>query len=467
MLAASPVRLVAANIQTNDVELSGSALRAPAQLSPIVFHFDRGAVTLAPVTATFSDPGNLLRIDASSKSAGRDSAGYHVAGSVQQVRDLVTAASLLGWHISRGWDVAGPARIDLHWPAEGWPWKSEPSGTIDFGGDFAGELSATSPNVDAGRDATLLAPFINQPVRAIKAHVDVRPDYRRITLASADAFGARWTGTLERRDTTPGWEFALSADHVATADVDRWLNPRWRQSLLVRVLPFLGTSAPSASPEDLYAQGRIVIDQLTVAPLVARHVQGELKLNGREIDFTNATAQIASGSLSGTLKAALAAVPSYQLNMNFANVDLGDLSAVAPSIANQFDGPATGEITLASRGASRSDLAAALSCDGTLRAAPLQLKNLNLDQTLRQTELRATPESFHEATATFTCSDSTVDISRLTLTSPTERIDATGSVDFSRQLDLTLKSNAIPGAAFQLTGPLASLSIKKIATPKP
>ena len=44
-----------------------------------------------------------------SKSASREIPGYHVSGAVDQVRDLVAAASALGWPISRGWDVAGPA----------------------------------------------------------------------------------------------------------------------------------------------------------------------------------------------------------------------------------------------------------------------------------------------------------------------------------------------------------------------
>jgi hypothetical protein len=463
-LSAGPARLVAANVRSDGAELSGSALRVPAHISPVEFRLDPSTVSLAPVTVSFGSPANSLHIDASSKSNAHDAGGFHVAGSVEQVRDLVTAASSLGWHISRGWDVAGPARADLRWPSMAWPWRSQPTGTIDFGVEAAPPASASSD--DAQRDATLLAPFLNEPVRGIKAHVDVKPDYRRITLSSADAFGTRWTGTLERHDAVPGWQFALSADHLVTADVDRWLNPRWRQSLLARVLPFLGGAAPSVTPEDLRAEGRITIDQLTVAPVVTRHVQGDLKLNGRDIDFTNATAQLASGNLAGTLNATLAAVPSYRLKMNFSGVDLGDLSAVAPSLANQFDGAATGEITLESRGASRSDLAAALSCDGTARVTPLQLKNLNLDQTFRQAELRAAPENFHEATAAFTCTDSTIDFSRLTLSNPAERLDATGSVDFSRQLDMTFKSTATPGAEFQLTGPLASPSVKKVAEPR-
>jgi hypothetical protein len=468
-LAATPARLVAADVHTNGAELSGSALRAPAELSPIDFHYDHGAVTLAPVTATFSDPANALRIDAaSSKIAGRESGGYHVAGSVAQVRDLVTAASLLGWHISRGWDVAGPARIDLRWPAADWPWKSQPAGTIDFGGEAGPAIVSAPANSGADRDATLLAPFINEPVRAIKAHVDVRPDYRRVTLASADAFGARWTGTLERHEAVPGWQFALSADHLSTAEVDRWLNPRWRQSLLVRVLPFLGTTAPSATPEDLYADGRLVIDQLTVAPFVAHHVQGNLKLKGREVEFADASAQIASGTVNGRALASLAAVPNYGVKMNFSGEDLSDLTADMPSLAGQFDGSASGEMTIISKGGTRADLVSSLGIIGSARIANGQLRRVNLEQSLRQGEIRAGSETFRDAILEFDLGDGVIDFNRLMLSTLAGRLEGTGTIDVARGMNLTFVDTAPPDTgSYLLTGSLASPQMKKIAAAKP
>ena len=309
--ATGPAELLAADVRLDGAELSGSALRTPARLTPLQFHFDRGAVSVTPATLFFGAAASALHIDAGSKSAEREIPGYYVSGSVDQVRDLIAAAADLGWPISRGWDVAGPVRVDLRWPASPWPWQSKPVGTIDLGAETIAPIAVAADVDDAQiHDATLLAPFLNEPVRGIKAHLEFRPEDRRVTLASAEAFGARWAGTLERHDAEAGWQFALSADHLSTADVDRWLNPRWRQSLLVRVLPFLGSGAPSATPEDLYASGRLVVDQLTVAPLVARHVQGDLKLNGRAIEFSSAAAQIASGNLSGTLNATFAAVPS-------------------------------------------------------------------------------------------------------------------------------------------------------------
>jgi hypothetical protein len=465
-IESGPARLVAADVRLGGAELSGSALRAPARLTPLEFHFDRGAVSLTPATISFGGAANALHIEAGSKSAAREMYGYHASGSVEQLRDLVAAASALGWPISRGWDVAGPVRVDLRWPASLRPWQSQPTGTVDLGSETPAPASANSRADDALNEVTLLAPFLNEPVRGIKAHLEFRPEDRRVTLASADAFGARWTGTLERHDAEPGWQFALSADHLSTAEVDRWLNPRWRQSLLVRVLPFLGSGAPSATPEDLHASGRLVVDQLTVAPLVARHVQGDLKLNGRAIEFSNAAAQLASGSLSGTLNATVAAVPEYRVAINFSGVEIGGLTAFAPSLANQFDGSATGEITLGSRGATRSDLISALACDGNARIASLQLKNFNLDQSFRAAELRPGPETFHDAAVVFACSSDSLSFRRLTLANPTGRLDAKGSVDFSRDLDLTFKSSASPDTTFEFSGPLSAPTVKKITAPR-
>lgn len=473
-LATGPARVTAADIQLESgADLSGSTLRVPAHLSPTRIRYARDDIEIDPTTVSFGGSGaaavNALTLDASSKSALREVPSYHLGGSVTQVRDLIATAAALGWPISRGWDVEGPARFDLRWPASAAPWRAQPVGTIEWGSESApvAPEDAVPTDPTSVREATLLAPFLNEPVRGIKAHVDLKPGSRRITLWSADAFGARWTGTLENHEPGSGWQFGLSADHLATAEVDRWLNPRWRQSFLDRMLPFLGSGAPPATPEDVRAAGRLTIDQFTVAPLLARHVQGDLKINGRSIEFSNASAQLASGNVSGSLRATLAAAPAYHVTMNFSGVDLSDLSAFAPSLANQFDGSASGEITLASHGATRSDLIAALACEGTARIASPQLKGFNLDQTFRQGELRAGPETFRDASAEFTCSDSAIDFRRLTLSTAAERLDVTGSVDFSRAIDLTFSNPATPDTSYQLSGSLASPSVKKIVTPKP
>ncbi len=175
------------------------------------------------------------------------------------------AAAALGWNLSRGWDLTGPFACDLLWQEPPYPWTvagaSQPVGWVEFGGPSA------SPVTGSGGDS-LRAPFLNRSVDQIKARAEWKPGSRHIALASAQAFGARWSGTFDRRDPSGEWQFALSADHLAAADLDRWLNPAWRESFLDRMLPFLNSRAQStAAPENLRASGRLRLDQFELAPL--------------------------------------------------------------------------------------------------------------------------------------------------------------------------------------------------------
>jgi hypothetical protein len=463
--AANPPRLAAASIRTTPVVLNSAALHAPVRLSATTIQFDKDSFSFDPATLIFNERStNFLRVDAS-RSTPREAASFHLTGSTT-MGDLVKTASLLGWPISRGWEVGGVVRLDLRWPLNtATPWKSNPEGTLDWG-----EFGTPPPGSDVmdtaiSNDATLLAPFLNEPVRGIRAHVELRQGARRISLASASAFDARWTGTLERHENAAeGWQFALAADKLSTSAVDRWLSPRWRQSFLDRVFGSSSSTAV-ATPEALHASGRLTIDQLTVAPLVARHVQGDLTVNGRSFEFKDASAQLASGNINGTARASLSASPEYHVKMNFTGVDLSALTAAMPSLAGQFDGSASGEITLASHGGTRSDLVSALACDGSAHISNAQLKQINLESSLREGELHTGPETFRDASADFSCSDGAIDVRHLIFTGANGRIEGDGSIDFSRALDFTFTNSAAPTASYQLTGTLASPSLAKASKP--
>ena len=78
--------------------------------------------------------------------------------------------------------------------------------------------------------------------------------------------------------------------------------------------------------------------------------------------------------------------------------------------------------------------------------------------------MRPGPETFHDTAAVFACAGDSLTFRRLTLVNPGDRLDAKGSVDFSRQLDLTFKSSGASGATYELSGPLSAPSVKKITT---
>lgn len=476
----SPLRLTAATARIEGATLSSPRLRVPAHVSPLEFQYDQGAVTLAPAKLRFGDgpnDENSLAIDASTKSSAHEFPSYHLAGSIDQVRDVVAAASALGWNISRGWDFAGAAKCDLRWQTAEWPWMAQPSGTIDWGADGGAARDAhgavaagATPNAEPSeREGTLLTPFLNEPVTKIRVHLDWRPATRRIALASADAFGGHWNGTLDAREGAVGWKFALSADHLATTDVDRWLNPRWRQSLLDRMLPFLNSNSASvAEAENIRAAGHISIEQLTVAPVVAHRVQGDLRIEGRKLELTSASAELAGGSVNGSFQAQFEAVPEYRVKLNFGQVDVAALASASPQLAGQFSGVASGELALSAKGANRSDLSAAVECQGSAHVGAPILEKIDLDHSFRAGEFRDGASSFHDAVAEFDCIDGKIDFRKLEFTSPGARVEVSGSVDFSRGVDLRFALPAAPGVAYEFSGQLARPDLKKIAVaPKP
>jgi hypothetical protein len=474
--SAWPLHLTSAAGAIANANLSGPALRVPAHLSQAQFRYEHELFSLLPATVSYGVADGSFHVEAVASPGQREFPVYRLSGNLAQVRDLVATAGELGWNISRGWDVAGPVRCDLHWQGARFPWQTQPIGSIEWGGEPGG--------------GSLLTPFLNQPVRQIKARAELKPGVRHIALASADAFGARWTGTFDRYDDrhddrhadagAAAWQFALSTEALSVADLDRWLNPRWRQSFLDRMLPFLNSSSPAnAVPENLRAEGRINVEGLALAPLVLHHLESDVKIGGRHIEVSRATAQFFGGALAGSLDAQLTATPAYRLNLDYSRVDIAALTAAFPTLADLFAGSASGEFTLDSRGATRADLVASLECRGTAHITDARLQNISLLESMRETERRPGMSSFPVASAVFTCGDGKIVVQRLRFTGAAQDVAASGSVDFSRNINLQLRTVPLAGGTstphpaanaaqpFNLTGPVRSPDIRVVSPPAP
>src|SRR5580658_3571641 len=460
--SAWPLRLTSAAGALANVSLSGTALRIPAHLSQAQFRYDHEMFTLLPATVSYGASDGAFHVETIASPGQREFPVYLLSGNLAQVRDLVATAGALGWNISRGWDLGGPVRCDLRWQGARFPWQTQPVGTIEWGGEPTG--------------ASLLTPFLNQPVKQIRARAELKPGLRHIALSSAEAFGARWTGTFDRRDDrhddVAAWQFALSADALSLADLDRWLNPRWRQSFLDRMLPFLNSSSPAnAVPENLRAEGRINIEQFSLAPVALRHLQGDVRIGGRHLEVSSAKAEFFGGALQGSLDAQLTAAPAYRLNLDYSGVDLAALTAAFPTLADLFSGSASGEFALDSGGGTRADLVSSLECRGNARITDAKLENINLLESMLAAETRPGGSSFPSASAAFACGNGKIIFQRLRFTVTSQDIAASGSVDFSRSLHLQLRvlpaggaiGTARPAAQlFELTGPLSAPTIEPV-----
>jgi hypothetical protein len=456
--SAWPPRLTSAVGAIAGADLASARLRVPAHLSQALFRYDHEIFSLLPATISYGSSDGAIHVEAIAGAGQREFPVYRLSGNLTQVRDLVATAGALGWNISRGWDLAGPVRCDLRWQGARFPWETQPVGSIEWGGEPAG--------------ASLLTPFLNQPVKQIRARAEFKPGLRHIALASADAFGARWSGTFDRHDLATGWQFALSTDALSAADLDRWLNPRWRQSFLNRMLPFLNSSSPAnAVPENLRAEGRINIAEFALAPVALHHLQSDVKIGGRHIEVSSARAEFFGGALEGSLDAQLTAAPAYRLNLDYSRVDLAALTAAFPTLADSFSGSASGEFALDSGGGTRADLVSSLECRGNARITDAKLRNINLLESTLVAESRPGGSSFPSASAVFACGNGKIIFQRLRFTGAAQDIAASGSVDFSRNLHLQLRVLPAAGAIgtarpaaqlFELTGPISAPTIQPV-----
>jgi hypothetical protein len=492
-LAGWPLRIDSGTLSIGEADLTGKTLPVPVHLNSASLLCDSNGASLPPATVSFGAAGGALHIETAgpiplareavpqlhrSSSSAQIAPALRVSGVLSDARNLIAAARLLGWDVSRGWDLAGPVRGDLKWQGSPRPWTAVPIGSLDFGVPVSSVVTV-EPNARSGADS-LRVPFVNLPIEQIRAHVDLKSNARHVALSSSEAFGAHWSGSFDRHEPVGeqknSWQFALTADRLSAADLDRWLNPRWRESFLDRVLPFLNSRPPAAAqPENLVGGGKISVDQFTLAPLVLRRIQADTSIDGRRLAFSNIHAQLAKGDVTGSLFADLQATPSYHLNLDYSGVDLYSLTAAAPFLADRFAGSAMGNISIVAKGSARADLISSLQCRGAARIAGAELMNIDLRASFSDGVFRPGHSAFRDASSDFTCAAGKIVFERLRLSGPAEGFTGQGTADFSRNLDFSfvvLSDSVAPRSArvsdspsYRVTGDLSEPEITRVKRP--
>ena len=463
-LSGWPIRMDSFSFATSGVALSGGGLPQPVHLGELQLRYDQDALEILPATITFAggpESGGSFRVEMAARAKGGIPTGLHVSGAAANTGAIIAAASALGWNVSRGWQLTGPFHCDLRWPGLAWPWKAQPLGAMSIGGP-------------GDEEALLHAPFLNLPVTGVQARVDWKPEGPHVTLQSADAFGANWSGTLDRDPAVPGWQFSLSADRLDAADLDRWLNPRWRESFLDRMLPFLNTQLPVAVPETLRATGHISVGQLSAVPFNFRDLEGALTLSGRHLALDNATATLAGGAVTGSFETQLASTPEYAARARFSGLSIGAFSGSADAASSPVSGAASGTVQLAMRGSSRSDLAQSLDCKGSLNIRNATWRGVAWVDSLRAAKNVPGSSAFGDIASEFACTGAALSLKDIVFSSGRTEINGSGSVDFARSLALDLHvANAsstdpggealAPSATVHVSGTLAAPTFGRAA----
>ena len=460
-LSGWPPRLQQADASSTGAVVRTQALPGPLRIGPLQASLKRGVLVFGPTAVILPGanlreaarnapqpaPAGTLRIDG---ALGPQSPGdaprdwryrLAVSGDTQRTQDLIALAGAFGRPTNPEWSVEGPVTLKLDWTGALHHGTSAASGTIQF------------------RGLQLSSVALNEPLLIDQASVALKAGDRVVRLAAVQALGAHWTGSLHRRAADGAWDFDLSADHLDSAQLDRWLRPGSQPGLLGRILPFT-VSRSSAPVRDavfarLAARGRLRVGELLLAPLRIGKLDADAQIDGRKIVLRRAQADLYGGRLSGELNALLAAEPFYSFKGRVDRVDLALLANASTPLAGRFGGVAAGELAFDARGIGREPLAASLEGAGALRVRNAVVRGLDLGsgRSLDRARTRASHSEpaaetrYGTAAAAFHVVGGRVRMDRVLLSGRDEQLAIDGTVSFARQLDLRVRPaphNAAP-----------------------
>lgn len=416
-LAGWPPRIERGEIASAGAEADGGSTPVEIRMEKASATFLPNSVILQPVVFSAGAGSGAFRLQASLSRNPRWHSLWKLDGSTPDIRSLFAAADALGFNLPPGWTLNGPADCKLQWPGSIWPMLGEPYGTLTLDG------------------LKIRAPFLNRDITQVKASVELSPQGDTVQLTSANAFDADWRGSFQRSAPSSEWVFALSANQLNAAEMDRWLNPQRRENLLDRILPFLASQPPpQPMPAWLRARGTLSIGQFALSSFQFHQLRARASVEGRRLRLTDAQAGFYSGVLSGAMSLNLTQQPSYDIVAQFRDVNLGLVAAHTFSLSNLFSGAASGDLHLAAEGLGRDALLRSLSCRGSAQVRGASYSGMDLLESLQAASKRPGITTFPRAVAEFSCAKGRVTFSRLQLQSQRGDFEAAGFVDFARHM---------------------------------
>lgn len=467
VFAGWPLRFTSGVLAGSGAELRQPGITGAARLGVFSIVTQRGSLVLLPahLSLTGAAPPRELpfRLEGKLQPQAGGAFELSLAGETAHAQQFLGFAAALGWTPFTGWTLDGAANLRVRWQGQAVPFDAETRGQVDV------------------RNLRAAAPFLSQPVQLTNGRLDFTPGGLRFELRSAEAFGARWSGTVERTDRSAPWEFALTANRLEVSEVARWLRSGARGTLLERIAPIGGPSTPPASP--LHARGRIEIGQLWLRPLELSRVRARVELNREpfwHLRLMDAHAEFLGGTARGLFEATGEGALSYRFDGRLDRVNLAALSAVAPSLAGRFAGTASGELQLAARGRSREDLIQSLEGKGAIEVRGGEIRGWDLVAWLHGgvPADRARGTLFQSASGNFRVGSRAITWEGVKLAAPSLEAEASGTVDFQQEVELLVRelprtfasgAPAAPGGVrvIRVTGTLAAPQVAVVEEARP
>ncbi len=366
--------------------LTAKSLPTPLRIGAMDAKVSLGRIDFAPVQFSFT-PASLGVVDDKNQPAGElrndfavrgalfpmASPGFlsqldwdlSIEGATSRAQDWLALGAVLARPVQSDWTASGGLAMKMRGTHRAGAAAASWLGSMDF------------PGLD------LSPAFINQPIHFPKAHVDFTQLQRTITLTSAEAFGAVWHGSIARKYSDPQWTFDLFADHIASADLDRWLGPRARPGFFSRFTASKSETASAPPGESLVprltAAGRLRVAMIEVPPMRIENFDGQVDLAGRAIQIRKAQADFFGGKIFGAFQARLLPDADYEFQGRFDRVELAQLGQAASFLNERIGGNASGALTISAHGIGRQDLVRSLQGQGNAEWAkhhPARLRSI-------------------------------------------------------------------------------------------
>jgi hypothetical protein len=454
-----PLQLVQGTFSSAGGRLTGASLPSPVKIGAISAKVSKGALDIAPTEISFAAPAAgsaaasvaadnasansftvraMIFPDTSAMFQRRPNWNLAIEGATPRVENWLALSEALAQPLNANWTATGGLAVSMkavhlaQSPATAW------LGTID------------------SRNLEVTAPYLNQPLRFARARIDFAKSQRTFILSAAQAFGTTWRGTAVRSNTDAQWTFDLSADRLDAANLDRWLGPRARPSLLARLTGLSGKPAADNSGRDaaiakIAAHGRLRISEVVLAPLHVEQFDGQAELAGRSITIRKAYAGFFGGKAAGTFVARLLPDPSYEFEGRFDRVDLARLGNTLPSLSDRFTGLASATITLSAHGVGREGLVRSIQGDGKLEARNVTARDLDFATLISGDNQDSQTGRFASVQGDFRVARSGIEMSDFVFDNSQGSFQAEGRIDFSHALALRIHP-----AIFHATTTLAS-----------
>ena len=423
-----------------------------------------GRLTKSRASAESSGEASLTLVHDFSSHAG----GIGVQGHVDNAEKFFKIAAAFGHTLNHGWDLTGPARVDMRRQ-----WSPTSPGT------WSGAAEVTG--------AQLAAAGLNQPVQLQKARLEWRNGSRFAQIGQVQGFGATWSGNIMELSSTdpeqPGaWNVQLHADHLDATELDRWVGPRARPGWVQRLLPSLFSGKTQTVPASelvrrLNVAGNVQVDEFTIEKLKLQqlHLQGSLQ--DLQLNVIDGRAQWAGGTVHATMLANFLPRPVYDVHAQLDRVDLRQLPIDAP-VADRLAGLASGAIHLKTTGVGRDELLQKLTGAGKVRLDNLEFRGWDVNASVADGEVHPGVSSWPTGVGTFTVRDRNVFLEDVRLDGGTQFTLIDGTVSFSREADLAIETTAGkrsvrntsgPGPMLKIVGPLDGPRVtrEKIAPRQP